>query len=809
MRAGAAGTLLIALLAAVGASPCAEPQRSGEGEKAPVLSLPPLPETVTVRAAEYLNLGTEWRLTGYVDIQAGESSIQADEMTYFVEARRVEAVGSVVLAFPGATLAGSRLVYDLETETGIVEDAVGYLDRDNALVRARTIERIDETHLRVTKAVFTTCSQPTPYWSFRVSRATLEIGQYAHLRDAAFKVGRVPIFYTPYLVWPIKTDRATGLLFPAFGSSSTLGRTLSIPFFWAFAENADVTLFFDWHSEVGPGLGAELNWLPTWRGRAQGIGNFIRDTDRGENRYIGEWIQMQPFGETWKLRTRLETVSDFDYLTDYVVDLNRATNPQLWSWIDLTRQWSWYSFTSRVSRLKQYLPGIYRNERVLLGATINETLPEIEFRSASHRIGRSRLFLALEGSVTSIGRKVLRSPPDDPFGTSDEEDLVTASSVRYQRIDAFPQLQLPLLKVPWGDLTVNAGWRGTYYTAQQLPRSDWENPLIPEFSGESVTRSLWNAGIGFIGPRLQRVYETPKWAFSPKLKNVIEPYVRYDWRPDSGLDPTKIITFDEVDVVPGQLSLFTYGIRTRFYALRGPDTGRSFGVPSTDKLSLADLEEQAEREARRAAAEAGQAGVAETVEVSKDLTPTEIGSLQIQQLYSLDQPLTNVYATFIDENNVNPVVGARQYSPISITGRFNPTYQQSVDLTYVFDPANRKLTETSISAMMGFRGSYFRGSWYRRFPANLTLVETDFLRTQIGIARITRGLSLEAGWDYNLTTSRLDHYLYQLRWTSQCCSIQLGYDVRDFVGSQRRNISLLVNLSGIGKLLDVDQSVDR
>lgn len=801
---------LVALVAALApASLSAEPPRPKPEEKAPVMGLPPLPETVTVQAGEYLNLGTEWRLTGYVDIQAGESSIQADEMTYFVEARRVEAVGSVVLAFPGATLAGSRLVYDLETETGVVEDAVGYLDRDNALVRAKSIEKIDETHLRVTSADFTTCSQPTPYWSFRVSRATLEIGQYAHLRNAAFKIGKVPIFYTPYLVWPIKTDRATGLLFPAFGSSSTLGRTISIPFFWAFADNADVTLFFDWHSEVGPGLGAELNWLPTWRGRAKGTGNFIRDTGRDETRYIGEWSQSQPFGNTWKLRARLETVSDFDYLTDYVVDLARATNPRLTSWVDLTRQWSWYSFTARANRQKQYLPGLYRNERVLLGATINETLPDVEFRSASHRIGRSRVFLAFEGSLSSIGRKILRSPEEDPFGTRDEESLVTASSVRYQRIDAFPQLQLPLLKVPWGDLTVNAGWRGTYYTAQQLPRTEWANTAIPEFTGESVTRSLWNAGIGFIGPRFQRVYETPSWEFSPKLKHVVEPYVRYDWRPDSGLDASRIIPFDEVDVVPGQLSLLTYGIRTRFFALRGPDTGRTFGLASTEGISLADLEEQAEREARRAAAEAAETGIAETVEVSQDLTPTEIGSLQIQQSYSLDQPLTSVYARYIDPGGQNPVVGSRHYSPISITGRFNPTYQQSVDLTYVFDPANDKLTETSLSAMMAFRGSYFRGSWFRRFPANLTLAESDFLRTQVGVARITRGLSLEAAWDYNLATSRMDHYLYQLRWTSQCCSIQLGYDVRDFVGSQRRNISLLVNLSGIGKLLDVDQSIDR
>ena len=822
--AGRSGLLLACALFAVLSAPLpafAEEPRMGK----PQLQME-LPESARVRAGQAIRLETEWRLTGYVDVQAGDSSIQADEIVYTVATREVVATGNVVLAFPGATLSGTRLVYNIETQLGVVEDAVGYLDQDNAVVRAETIERIGPQDLRVTHAVFTTCSQPTPYWSFRVRTATLTIGQYAHLRDAAFKVGKVPIFYTPYLVWPIKTDRATGLLFPSFSTSTTLGRTISVPLFWAFADNADLTLFFDWHSEVGPGLGAELNWLPTWRGRAKATANYIRDTARAENRYIGEWHQLQPLGETWKLRLQLEALSDFDYLTDYEVDLDRSSNPQLSSWLDVTRQWSWYSLAVRASRLKQYFPIAYDNpftgtsETLISRETINETRPEIELRSASHRIGRSPIFLTFEGSVGSFRRSIL-GPLEGTFGERDEDDLLTLADVTWERIDAFPQLQMPLLNVPWADLTINAGWRGTYYTAQQLPppvTKPGEPPppprRAPAYVDESLTRSLWNAGIGFIGPRFQRVWETPRWGFSPKLKNVVEPFFRYDWRPDSGVDPLTLIPFDDVDTVPGQLSVFTYGVRTRFYALRGPDTGRTFGIPSTERLSLTDLEEQAEREARRAVEQMGKPGVADEIEVEENLTPTEIGSLQITQQYSLDQPLTNLWAVLPAEASglavdTQVIVDSRQYSPIVITGRFNPTYQQSVDLSYTFDVANDRLTETSLSAMMGFRGGYFRGSWYKRNPIRPLDTPTDFLRTQLGIARVVRGLSLELAWDYNLETSNLDHYLYQVRWTTQCCSIQLGYDVRGFIDNNRRNLLLTVNLSGIGKLFDLEQQVGR
>jgi hypothetical protein len=109
--------------------------------------------------------------------------------------------------------------------------------------------------------------------------------------------------------------------------------------------------------------------------------------------------------------------------------------------------------------------------------------------------------------------------------------------------------------------------------------------------------------------------------------------------------------------------------------------------------------------------------------------------------------------------------------------------------------------------MMGFRGGYFRGSWFQRKPVQPLNPDTDFVRAQVGIARLARGLSLEAAWDYNLETSNLDHYFYQVRWTTQCCSIQLGYDVRGFVDNSRRNLLLTVNLSGIGKLFDLEQDI--
>ncbi len=60
-----------------------------------------IPESARVQAGQVTRLENELRLSGYADIQAGDSSIQADEIVYTLATGEVVATGNVVLTFPG------------------------------------------------------------------------------------------------------------------------------------------------------------------------------------------------------------------------------------------------------------------------------------------------------------------------------------------------------------------------------------------------------------------------------------------------------------------------------------------------------------------------------------------------------------------------------------------------------------------------------------------------------------------------------------------------------------------------------------
>ncbi|MBP7149211.1 MAG: LPS-assembly protein LptD, partial [Acidobacteria bacterium] len=773
----------------------------------------------SVRTDHYAASATEVRLWGYVDISMGDASIQADEVIYRKADKVVEAKGNVVLMFPGAVLAGTRLVYHTDSQTGEIEDAVGYLEQDNAILRARRAARVGPDRIRVERAVFTTCTQPTPYWSFRIRRGTFDLGEYAYLSGVSFRTYNVPIFYTPYLVWPIKTRRASGLLFPEFSTSDKLGKSISVPYFWVFSDNADVTLFFDGHSKAGAALGTELNWLPTWRGRVAANSYWINDQVRDMVRYRYEWKQREELPFDFKLHAHLQGVSDFAYFTDFETDLNRAAQPQTVSVADATRQWSWYSFSIRARQQDQYFVSGLSPFRELTSKVTNVQMPEIELRGRAQRLGHTPLYLSFESSISGFRKRILTGPDEkidrDSDGTvdfvtrsavDDEDELVSRVDNLWGRLDLAPRLQMPLLKSAWADVSVEAGWRGTLYSARPNQEPTNDEFEAQDIVSDAVFRNLWATALNLTGPRFQRVFATPGWGYSPKLKHVLEPFARYEWRPESSTRSDEIIVADEIDSIPQELSDVSYGLRQRFYALRPPETGRPLGVSSAEKVSFEGLEEQSEEEQNRTQKENGRAEE-QPLEVSQALGPVELGSIEISQRYSFVRSLTTEVGLFRDTSTGDPVtrtVGFSNASPVTLRLRFNPSHEHVVDASYEYDPTNDVLTQSSVSATLGFGSDgYFRGSWFHGRSADPLVDPSSFLRTQWGFLAWERRLALETEWDYDLERGNLDHQLYRLRYSSQCCGIHLGYDLRDFEGNSRREVSLRIDLGGIGKIIDL------
>ena len=196
---------------------------------APAAPLPD-PGEVRVRAESYEQVKKgHIEARGFVDLDLAGMRIQADRADIYEETRpdgkvghRIVAEGNVVFIRGEERMSGERLEMD-DAGRGYMVNAVGYVE-PGVWVEAKRVERVDDKTYKVEGGRFTSCSQPNPRWGFQASSAEIEIDEKVKAKNAVFKVKGVPVFYLPYMYYPISSDgRSSGLLFPHFGYSSYRG----------------------------------------------------------------------------------------------------------------------------------------------------------------------------------------------------------------------------------------------------------------------------------------------------------------------------------------------------------------------------------------------------------------------------------------------------------------------------------------------------------------------------------------------------------------------------------------------------------
>ena len=90
---------------------------------------------------------------------------------------------------------------------------------------------------------YTTCPPDTSIWKLKASKIVLNKNTgRGYARNAKFYIKKIPVFYAPYINFPIDSRRQTGLLSPVIGSSSKSGPYLGTPFYWNLAPNYDTTI---------------------------------------------------------------------------------------------------------------------------------------------------------------------------------------------------------------------------------------------------------------------------------------------------------------------------------------------------------------------------------------------------------------------------------------------------------------------------------------------------------------------------------------------------------------------------------------
>lgn len=292
---------------------------------------------LTADVLEYESARGVYIARGNVVVRQGDRVLSADWIAFHPDTGAGVASGNVVLVDAGETLRAEFVQFDTESLQGMMRDA--FLDSEASRFRTSgaRIEKTGENTYTFEDGVFTTCrcadpDDPEP-WRLRAESADVEINGYGTLKNATVEVLGVPVFWLPWMIYPIKTERQSGFLFPDISLASRDGFGLGLPFFWAVRDDVNAVFTPRWSVNRGFKQDVELEYVFGEASGGELFAAYAHDLDVDAN------SRDEPFSDDrWGARGRqdfrgpggLRFASEFRLASDnqYVLDYDDLEVPR-------------------------------------------------------------------------------------------------------------------------------------------------------------------------------------------------------------------------------------------------------------------------------------------------------------------------------------------------------------------------------------------------------------------------------------------------------------------------------------------------
>jgi len=299
---------------------------------------------------------------GNVHVRRRGQTFSADRARFDAEREQLEASGNVRFEYGGDFIEGEALQFNLATERGFMEkprfrltpipkeppaivpgvpvppSLLGTSAQDppraSELPGRGSAERLlfqGPGFYRAEQASYTTCGPENDDWFIRARELDIDRN-----RDVGVALGASivfldqTIFYTPYISFPLQQQRKSGILTPHYGSASSTGAEITVPYYWNIAPQYDATFYPRLMSKRGMQLSGEFRYLnPSYGGTAR-LEYLPEDRQNGQDRYGYFVTHTHTFRNDWSAALNANRVSDDRYFTDLstlVAVTSRTTLP--------------------------------------------------------------------------------------------------------------------------------------------------------------------------------------------------------------------------------------------------------------------------------------------------------------------------------------------------------------------------------------------------------------------------------------------------------------------------------------------------
>lgn len=285
--------------------------------------------TISGQSSQITKQSTVMR--GDVLLTQGDRMISGDYAELYNQPQGVQLQGNVLFREPGFLLQGSSAKIELEHNTLEIKNARFVLHDVPAHGEAGSIQRDADGVITLTDTTYSSCTPGDELWFLKSSSMTLDPAKgQGRAKHARFEIFDTPVFYVPYLIFPIGNQRHSGFLAPSFSINSD-GSDIAIPYYLNLAPNYDATVIPRIISSHGSQIGGEFRHLsPLFTSSVAGTW-LADDKERDIDRWLLSLKQHGGAQQPWSTVIDITRVSDNDYFDDLDnsgLSVTRSTNLQ-------------------------------------------------------------------------------------------------------------------------------------------------------------------------------------------------------------------------------------------------------------------------------------------------------------------------------------------------------------------------------------------------------------------------------------------------------------------------------------------------
>lgn len=485
---------------------------------------------------DYDKSGDLYHAKGNAKITYSGATLSADSMELDNKNNTATAQGKALLKMREDSLQSDKMTFNIADKTGIAYDARVFYARNHFYIKGDEIHKTGEYTYFIKKPVATTCDGDDPAWALTGSEMKVTIEGFGLMKNARFLANGLPVFYSPYLPFPAKTKRQSGLLFPYLAYSRNKdGMDIEVPYFWAISPQMDATFYQRYLEKRGFKEGVEFRYYLGDKSSGTFYGDYLEDlrnvieTTDDDTRSGRQDIQVHDrwsfylnhqtnFDRQFYVRTDLIKVSDRWFFKDfsshnYYLDHYARTAEDPFQNIPFKADKSlrYLESTARVYKgwANYNLTGLVHYTDDFAAADNDQTLqkyPEIVFTGIKQPVWKTPLFFELAGTYDYLHR-----------GENDEGHFV----------DFSPSVSLPIDLYHYAKLTPQFTFKETYWSRDDNQDNSRRRDKTEEKSGDIT---LYNASVS-LNSRLSRVFNVNinQWE---KIRHEIKPEIIYSYIPN-------------------------------------------------------------------------------------------------------------------------------------------------------------------------------------------------------------------------------------------------------------------------------------